>query len=177
MRHPSLRVAGLLLAAALALPACTSADSEPAPSPSVGALPSSTPTPAPSPAPALPALAQAPPGDMNLWATTIGLPVTAAIRTSTPLARLAGTPAAERVTVCRQVASELDTIAPPPLLSGLAITADSETATLLVGDLQAKADLLAACETGGTDLDALIDEVARTHAVAVAWLALLRGGA
>jgi hypothetical protein len=120
------------------------------------------------------ALADAPAGDMRLWASTIGLPVSAAVRTSTPLARLADTPIAEREAVCRQVAADMDTIAPPQLLSAVAITADAETATLLVGDLSAKAELLTACSAGGPALDALIAEVAQTHTVAVAWLALLR---
>lgn len=140
--------------------------------------PTRTPTTRPSPAPTaagLPALAPAPAGDSSLWLDTIGVPVVAAIRTSTPLARLAAVDPADQEATCRQVAVDLDGIAPPQALSGLAITADAETATLLVGDLQAKGDLLAACVGGGGDLAARIAEVERTHAVAVAWLARLGG--
>lgn len=114
---------------------------------------------------------------MTLWLDTIGIPVVAAVRTSTQLARLAGVPRDQREATCRQVATDLDGIAPPQVLTGLAITADAETATLLVGDLQAKGDLLAVCLDGGPELDERIAEVEQTHAVAVAWLDRLRGGA
>lgn len=144
-----------------------------------GATPEAAPTASVSPAPAPPAstpeLAAAPDGDVTLWLDTIGVPVVAAVRTSTQLARLADVPADQRPATCRQVATDLDEIASPQVLTGLAITADAETATLLVGDLQAKGDLLAACLEGGPALDERIQEVARTHAVAVAWLARLRG--
>lgn len=124
----------------------------------------------------VPALAPAPAGDSSLWLDTIGVPVVAAVRTSTDLARLAAVDPDRREAICRQVAADLDRIAPPQVLTGLAITADAETATLLVGDLQAKGDLLAACVAGGEDLAERIAEVERTHAVAVAWLARLGGG-
>lgn len=143
-----------------------------------GTTPTQTSIPPPSPAPTaagLPALAPAPAGDSSLWLDTVGVPVVAAIRTSTPLARLAAVDPSGREATCRQVAVDLDGIAPPQVLAGLAITADAETATLLVGDLQAKGDLLAACVEGGDDLAARIAEVERTHAVAVAWLARLGG--
>lgn len=125
----------------------------------------------------LPELAEAPGGDAALWVNTIGAPVVAAVRTSTPLARLRVVAPDEREATCQQVAADLDTIAAPQELSGLAITADAETATLLVGDLRAKGDLLAACTAGGDELEAHIAEVERTHAVAVAWLAVLGGDA
>lgn len=151
-----------------ASPSPTTSSPSPIPSPSVAA-------PTPFPAEDVPALAAAPDGDASLWLDTIGIPVVAAVRTSTPLAELADVPPDQRVATCRQVAIDLDGIASPQVLTGLAITADAETATLLVGDLQAKGDLLAACEGGGGDLDALVAEVERTHDVAVAWLARLRG--
>ena len=124
----------------------------------------------------VPPLATAPGAEASLWLDTIGIPVVAAVRTSTPLADLADVPPDERAAVCRQVAGDLDGIAAPQALTGLAITADAETATLLVADLQAKAELLASCEAGGDEFDALVEEVARTHAVAVAWLDVLGGG-
>lgn len=124
----------------------------------------------------VPPLAAAPGAEASLWLDTIGIPVVAAIRTSTPLAGLADVPADQRPGVCRQVATDLDGIAAPQALTGLAVTADAETATLLVADLQAKAELLASCEAGGDELTALVDEVAHTHAVAVAWLDVLGGG-
>lgn len=136
-----------------------------------------SPTPSTTDAPALPPLADAPGGDASLWLDTIGIPVVAAVRTSTPLTGLAELGPEQRTATCRQVAADLDGIAAPQVLTGLAITADAETATLLVGDLQAKGDLLAACVAGGDELDARIAEVQRTHAVAVAWLARLRGEA
>ena len=176
MRSPSLAALAAVSAVSLLLAGCTDA---PSPDPTTSAASTDVAEPAvasPTP-PSGPVLAAPPTGDMRLWASTIGLPVSAAVRTTTPLARLADTPVAERAAVCRQVAADLDTIAPPQVLSGVAITADSETATLLVGDLSAKADLLSACLAGGPALDALIDEVAHTHAVAVAWLQLLRGDA
>lgn len=104
------------------------------------------------------------------WASTVGLPVVGAVRTSTPLARLGAVPADERPATCDVVAAELDTIAPPQVLTALAVSADPETATLLVGDLRAKLDLLTVCHRTGPDVDALIEEVAATHEVAVAWL-------
>lgn len=152
-----------------------------APEPAVTASPSASaaaPSPSDRPTPAgeaeAPQLAAAPEGDVSLWLDTIGVPVVAAVRTATPLAQLAGVDDEERVATCRRVAAELDSIATPQVLTALAITADAETATLLVGDLQAKADLLAACRDGGDDLEALIAEVEQTHAVAVAWLTHLR---
>ncbi len=166
----------LVVVVVLALTACTAAGPEEA-APSVAPSPSPSPTAtaAPSPAPGTPELAAAPEGDVTLWLDTIGVPVVAAVRTSTQLAQLADVPEGQRAATCRQVATDLDAIAAPQVLTGLAITADAETATLLVGDLQAKADLLAACLDGGPALEERIDEVARTHAVAVAWLARLRG--
>lgn len=161
------------------LSGCTSGGPEqaapvPSPSPSSDAA-----TPGPldeqGPVDGLPALADPPAGDVTLWLDTIGVPVVAAVRTSTQLAQLADVPDDQRAAVCRQVAADLDAIAAPQVLTGLAITVDAETATLLVGDLQAKGDLLAACIDGGPELDDHIDEVARTHAVAVAWIARLRG--
>ncbi len=166
------------VALVLALSSCTTAGPEEA---SPSAAPTSAapadPTPAPSVAPAAPALADPPAGDVTLWLDTIGVPVVAAVRTATQLAQLGDVPPDQRAATCRQVASDLDAIAAPQVLTGLAITADAETATLLVGDLQAKADLLAACTQGGPALDDHIAEVARTHAVAVAWIARLRGDA
>lgn len=171
----------LAVALALAAGACTAPpgpeeDAAPSPTPEVAApMPTSSPTPAPPTPPTdVPALAAAPTGDVSLWLDTIGIPVVAAVRTSTPLADLAEIPPEARVATCRGVAADLDGIAPPQVLTGLAITADAETATLLVGDLQAKGDLLAACEAGGPELDERIAEVEHTHAVAVAWLARLR---
>ena len=171
-----LAVAGVLLAA------CQGAGPEeaaPSPTPTTA-----TPRPAPSATPDgadgvegadVPPLAAPPEGDLTLWLDTVGVPVVAAVRTSTQLARLAGEPASRRAGTCRQVATDLDDIGSPQLLAGLAITADAETATLLVGDLRAKGDLLAACLAGGPELDERIAEVERTHAVAVAWLERLRG--
>lgn len=171
-----MRAPALAAAVALVLSACTGdgqPEAAPTPSPTVTATPA--PAPSPSPEAVVPTLAEAPEGDVTLWLDTIGVPVVAAVRTSTQLAQLAEVPPADRAAICRQVATDLDAIASPQVLTGLAITADAETATLLVGDLQAKADLLAGCIDGGDGLDASIDEVARTHAVAVAWLARLRG--
>lgn len=170
----------LLASVAVALLAgCTSGPTDATASPTPVATPTTdaaTPQPAPpSPDAGVPALAEAPAGDVTLWLDTIGVPVVAAVRTSTPLAELGDLAAGERTTTCRQVATDLDGIAPPEVLIGLAITADAETATLLVGDLQAKGDLLAACESDGPELDERIAEVERTHRVAVAWLARLRG--
>ncbi len=173
-------VAGLVLAVVLG--ACTGGPSqeETAPEDATPSIAAPSPTPAatePTPASGtVPSLAPAPGGDSSLWLDTIGVPVVAAVRTSTPLARLATVDPDQREATCRQVASDLDGIAPPQVLTGLAITADAETATLLVGDLQAKGDLLAACVAGGDDLAARIAEVERTHAVAVAWVAVLGGG-
>lgn len=110
------------------------------------------------------------------WATSVGLPVVGAVRTSTGLSRLGGVAVDERLAVCRSVAAELDTIAPPEVLSALAVTADAETATLLVGDLRAKADLLAVCDQEGPAVDLLVKEVAATHEVAVAWLTAIGDG-
>lgn len=175
-------VTGLVLGALLA--GCTAGPSQQDPSPQdrSPSVAASSPTAAPSPTGAatapddgVPPLAAAPGGDSGLWLDTIGVPVVAAVRTSTPLARLAAVEPDQREATCRQVAGDLDGIAPPQVLTGLAITADAETATLLVGDLQAKGDLLAACVAGGDDLAGRIAEVERTHAVAVAWLARLRG--
>lgn len=161
------------------LAGCTSGEPaepiSPSPTPSAAAA-----TPSPSPtveAMGVPPLAEVPAGDVSLWLDTIGIPVVAAVRTSTALAGLAEVAPDQRAATCRQVAQDLDGIAAPQVLTGLAITADAETATLLVGDLQAKGDLLAACEAGGADLEERIAEVERTHAVAVAWLERLRGGA
>lgn len=172
--------AGLVLTVALA--GCTTAPtSQETPPPSPGEVVPTDAAPSPTASAAGgqptegPPLAEAPEGDSSLWLDTIGIPVVAAIRTSTPLARLAGLDPGDRERTCRQVATDLDGIAPPQVLTGLAITADAETATLLVGDLQAKGDLLAACVAGGEDLEARIAEVERTHAVAVAWLAVLGG--
>ena len=171
------RLAPLALVVCL-LAGCTAEEPDvAAPSPTADAAPSAAPSPSPTSGSDLPALADPPDGDVTLWLDTIGIPVVAAVRTSTQLAQLAGVPAEQRVAICRQVATDLDTIAAPQVLTGLAITADAETATLLVGDLQAKGDLLASCVEGGDDLDELIAEVERTHAVAVAWLEVLRGGA
>lgn len=168
----------MVVLVALVLSACSSTPDEPAPSPPPSPTASAEPSPEPDgAAPDVPALAAPPQGDVTLWLDTIGIPVVAAVRTSTQLAQLAGVPDDERAAICRQVATDLDGIAAPQVLTGLAITADAETATLLVGDLQAKGDLLAACVEGGGDLDERIAEVERTHAVAVAWLERLRGGA
>lgn len=172
-----MRRATAVVACAVLLAACraTTEEAAPSPVPSPSSRASET---APTSAPVdVPLLADAPEGDVTLWLDTIGIPVVAAVRTSTQLARLADVAPDARVATCRQVANDLDTIAPPQVLTGLAITADAETATLLVGDLQAKGDLLAACVAGGADLDERIAEVERTHAVAVAWLDRLRGGA
>lgn len=169
-----------VLLAAVLLGACTGEEPQPDATGSDGAptdaVPTAAPTPSPSPVAAGPELAPPPGGQASLWLDTIGIPVVAAVRTSTPLAGLADVPAGERSDVCRQVAVDLDGIAAPQVLTGLAITADAETATLLVGDLQAKGDLLAACGTAGPELEALIAEVEHTHAVAVAWLGVLGGG-
>lgn len=163
---------------AVLLTACSSPPDEPVPSEPPSASATASPSPEPEDAASdVPALADAPEGDVTLWLDTIGIPVVAAVRTSTQLAQLAGVPDDERAAICRQVATDLDGIAAPQVLTGIAITADAETATLLVGDLQAKGDLLAACVEGGGDLDERIAEVERTHAVAVAWLELLRGDA
>ena len=178
-----MRAATAGLALAVALVGCTSgpAPDEASPTPTPGEVVPTDAAPSPTagadgaPPTDVPPLASAPEGDSSLWLDTIGVPVVAAIRTSTPLARLAGVDPADRERTCRQVATDLDGIAPPQVLAGLAITADAETATLLVGDLQAKGDLLAACVAGGEDLEARIAEVERTHAVAVAWLAVLGG--
>lgn len=177
------RAIGALLTAVL-LAGCSSDGSEPdsaAPSPTAAApaaSPSATASSPTTPAAAgdVPTLADPPDGDLLLWLDTIGVPVVAAVRTSTQLAQLADVTAEQRASTCRQVATDLDGIGSPELLTALAITADAETATLLVGDLRAKAALLAACLEGGADLDARIAEVAQTHAVAVAWLELLRTG-
>lgn len=178
-----MRAATAGLALAVALAGCTTAPGpEETPSPSPGEVVPTDTAPSPTASAAggqssdVPPLAGAPEGDTSLWLDTIGVPVVAAIRTSTPLARLAELDPGDRERTCRQVAADLDGIAPPQVLTGLAITADAETATLLVGDLQAKGDLLAACVGGGEDLEARIAEVERTHAVAVAWLAVLGGG-
>lgn len=171
----SVALAAVLLGCTSGTPGEDPTAADPAPG---RTIPTPAPTPAPSPAPTgagLPALAPAPAGDGSLWLDTIGVPVVAAIRTSTPLARLAAVDPSEREATCRQVAMDLDRIAPPQVLAGMAITADAETATLLVGDLQAKGDLLAVCVGGGDDLAARIAEVERTHAVAVAWVARLGG--
>ena len=168
-------VAAVLLAT---LSACTSSGPEaPSPTAAPATAPSAATSPSPTaePADTVPALAEAPDGDVTLWLDTIGVPVVAAVRTSTQLAQLADVPPDRREATCRQVAADLDAIAAPQVLTGLAITADAETATLLVGDLQAKGDLLAVCVDGGPELDERIAEVARTHAVAVAWIARLRG--
>lgn len=173
--RPLALVLVLVLTAVLA--GCTGPDTDPDPVPSPPETPS-TPAAAPSTAPDddVPPLAAAPGAEASLWLDTIGIPVVAAVRTSTPLADLAEVPDDERPTICRQVATDLDGIASPQALTGLAITADAETATLLVADLQAKAELLASCGSGGDELDALAAEVAHTHAVAVAWLDVLGGG-
>lgn len=163
-------------ACVLVLVGCSS--QEPVPTSTPTAAPTSSEPAEPSPTPSVgdvPALADAPAGDMTLWLDTIGIPVVAAIRTSTQLARLGDVPGEDRAATCRQVAADLDAIAAPELLTGIAITADAETATLLVGDLQAKGELLATCEAGGPALTERIAEVERTHAVAVAWLERLRG--
>ena len=183
-RRPRLVRSGLAALVALTvLAGCTGdgPDSAPSPIPTSTSPPASTAPTAASPPSAtasaedLPALADPPPGDVSLWLDTIGIPVVAAVRTSTPLAGLAEQAPQDRLSTCRQVAADLDGIGAPEVLTGLAITADAETATLLVGDLRAKAELLATCAEGGAELDALIAEVERTHAVAVAWLAQLRG--
>lgn len=173
-------VVGCLLGVVVVLGGCSAGgDEEPTPSPpSTPSEDRAAPaTPTPTAVPDGPVLADVPDGDPGLWLSTIGVPVVAAVRTSTPLAQLADAPPQERPATCRQVATDLDGIAEPQLLTALAITADAETATLLVADLQAKADLLAACAAGGDQLDVLAAEVAETHAVAVAWLAKLEGGA
>jgi hypothetical protein len=162
-----------LAALVAVLAGCSGDEGDLAPSPTASAVASPTPARSVEPTPDGPVLAEAPEGDTGLWLSTIGVPVVAAVRTSTPLAQLAGVDQDERAATCAQVATDLDGIAQPQLLTGLAITADAETATLLVADLQAKADLLAACEAGGEQLDRLVAEVADTHAVAVAWLARL----
>lgn len=173
---------GLVLAVVLASCSTAPAPEEASPSPSPAEVVAGNGSPSPTAsaegdaASVVPPLAAAPDGDSSLWLDTIGAPVVAAIRTSTPLARLAELDPGDRERTCRQVATDLDGIAPPQVLTGLAITADAETATLLVGDLQAKGDLLAACVAGGPDLEALVAEVERTHAVAVAWLSVLGGG-
>lgn len=177
------RVAACALAGVV-LVGCSSGGDEaatPAPAPSspsaTAAAPSDTASTPPSPAEVgTPALADPPEGDLGLWLDTIGVPVVAAVRTSTQLAQLAGATPEARAATCRQVATDLDGIGSPELLTALAITADAETATLLVGDLRAKADLLTVCLDGGGDLEARIAEVAATHAVAVAWLERLRSG-
>lgn len=134
------------------------------------------PSPSPSPADAADEvqLAEVPTATTG-WPSSVGLPVAGAIRTSTPLARLQGVAPDERLAICRQVATELDGIATPELLTLLSITADAETATLLVSDLRAKTDLLAVCDQDGEEVEALVAEVAATHEVAVAWLAAIRG--
>lgn len=172
----------MLVTAVVVLVACRGDDpQDAAPTPTATATaptvaPDATSASPPAAEPDVPPLAAPPEGDVTLWLDTIGVPVVAAVRTSTQLAQLADTPAGERAATCRQVATDLDGIGSPQLLAGLAITADAETATLLVGDLRAKGDLLAACLSGGADLEALIAEVEGTHAVAVAWLERLRSG-
>lgn len=174
------------LAAGAVLAACSAGDDPPptaSPTSATSAAPSTAPTPGADGGSTGTATQDlggvelaAVPASTRGWASSVGLPVVGAVRTSTGLARLGGVPAEERLAVCRTVAAELDTIAPPEVLSALAVTADPETATLLVGDLRAKADLLAVCDQDGTAVDVLVKEVTATHEVAVAWLTAIGQG-
>lgn len=161
-----------LLLAAVATAGCTGDDADVGASAPSAAPSSSDPDPAPTSDEV--ELAPVPPTTAG-WTSTLGLPVAAAVRTTTPLARLGEATPEQRLATCERVAAELDQVASLELLSGLAVSADRETATLLLGDLRAKADLLAVCDRDDEQVAALVDEVAATHAVAVAWLAAIEG--